>query len=209
VVDTLGIDPGLELCRLHGRLLNHELPPLAETPEPVAPAARPIAPAQLPAAVPSLAGRDRELAWLDDLIRRADAGESAAGVVTGSAGIGKSALVVAWANRVAARFSDGVLFAALRGSTRITRRSSPRTVLTRFLLDLGVQTVEVPEQMHQRVALYRSLIARSRLLVLLDDASTAEQVRPLLPPGSRSFAVVTSRSRLTGLSSLTRPGCGC
>jgi DNA-binding SARP family transcriptional activator len=193
MLDTVGIVPGPELRRLHRNVLDDDLPPLAETPEPVAPA-------QLPAAVPGLAGRTDELGWLDDLLQRAEAGESPVGVITGSAGIGKTALVVSWAHRVAARFPDGVLFATLRGFDPHHPPLPPADLLTQFLLGLAMPAAEVPGQVHERVALYRSLIAGRRMLVLLDDARTAEQVRPLLPPGSHSMAVVTSRSRLDGLA---------
>jgi DNA-binding SARP family transcriptional activator len=197
VVETLGIDPGAELRRLHDRVLNDDL---REPREPVEVVANPAAVSQLPAAVPSLAGRTAELGWLDQGLGRAEAGESVVAVVTGSAGIGKSALVVAWAHQAVNRFPDGVLYAGLRGFDRHLPPFEAADVLTQFLLGLGVATNEVPEHLHERVALYRSLIANRRMLVLLDDARTAEQVRPLLPPGAHSMAVVTSRSRLDGLA---------
>ncbi|SDX07742.1 DNA-binding transcriptional activator of the SARP family [Amycolatopsis xylanica] len=195
VVDTLGIEPGSELRELHERVLNDDL--AAPVPAEVMPA--PVA-AQLPAAVPKLAGRDGDLAWLDDLLRRAEAGESAVGVVTGTAGVGKSALVVWWAHRVSRRFPDGILFASLRGFDPRHPPLEPADLLTQFLLGLGVPAPEVPEQVHERIALYRSLIAGRRMLVLLDDARTADQVVPLIPPGSRSMTLVTSRARLDGLA---------
>lgn len=201
VVATLGIDPGAELRRLHDRVLNDNLTDdLREPREPVEAVANPAAVSQLPAAVPSLAGRTAELGWLDQGLVRAEAGESVVAVVTGSAGIGKSALVVAWAHQVVDRFPDGVLYAGLRGFDQHLPPFEAADVLTQFLLGLGVPTNEVPEHVHERVALYRSLIASRRMLVLLDDARTADQVRPLLPPGARSMAVVTSRSRLDGLA---------
>jgi DNA-binding SARP family transcriptional activator len=199
VVGTLGIDPGPELRRLHDRVLNDDLPE-PRAPVETAPSPPPTAPSQIPAGVPSLAGRAAELTWLDQGLSRAAAGESVVAVVTGSAGIGKSALVVSWAHKVAKWFPDGVLFAALRGFDPHQAPFEAADVLTQFLLGLGVPTADVPEQVHERVALYRSLIARRRMLVLLDDARTAEQVRPLLPPGAHSMAVVTSRSRLEGLA---------
>jgi DNA-binding SARP family transcriptional activator/tetratricopeptide (TPR) repeat protein len=198
VVDALGMDPGPELRHLQLRVLNDDLPPLVPADAVVLSAS--VAPAQLPPAVPHLAGREADLAWLDELLERAEAGQSAVGVVTGPAGIGKSALVVSWAHRAANRFPDGVLFASLRGFDPHHPAFEPADLITQFLLGLGVPTADVPEQLHERVALYRSLIAGRRMLVLLDDARTAEQARPLLPPGSRSMALVTSRSRLDGLA---------
>ncbi|MEV6831397.1 BTAD domain-containing putative transcriptional regulator [Amycolatopsis sp. NPDC051102] len=196
---TLGVEPGTELRWLHERVLNDDLPARNV----VAPAvgsepAKAIS--QLPAAVPGLAGRAEELAWLDGLVTRVEAGETTIAVVTGTAGVGKSTLVVWWAHRVAARFPDGVLFASLRGFDPHHPPLEPAELLTQFLLGLGVDTAKIPELLHERVALYRSLIAGRRMLVLLDDARTAEQVRPLLPPSARTMTVVTSRSRLDGLA---------
>ncbi|QRP46696.1 BTAD domain-containing putative transcriptional regulator [Amycolatopsis sp. FDAARGOS 1241] len=189
---TLGVEPGGDLRWLHERVLNDDLGVVATGPDESR-----KAPSQLPAAVPSLAGREAELTWLDEL---AETGESTVAVVSGTAGVGKSALVVWWAHRAAARFADGVLFASLRGFDPRHAPLEPVDLLTQFLLGLGVPTGEVPDRLHERVALYRSLIAERRLLVLLDDARSAEQVRPLLPPSSRSMTVVTSRSKLEGLA---------
>ncbi|WP_410613870.1 BTAD domain-containing putative transcriptional regulator [Amycolatopsis sp. lyj-109] len=200
---TLGVEPGAELRWLHERVLNDDLPPLSrESSHLGAPLSREsgAAPSQLPGAVPSLAGRDEELAWLDGLVTRAEAGQTTIAVVTGTAGVGKSTLVVWWAHRVARRFPDGVLFASLRGFDPHHPPLEPAELLTQFLLGLGVETAKIPELLHERVALYRSLIAGRRMLVLLDDARTAEQVRPLLPPSARTMTVVTSRSRLDGLA---------
>ncbi|WP_284746890.1 AfsR/SARP family transcriptional regulator [Amycolatopsis sp. RTGN1] len=196
---TLGVEPGAELRWLHERVLNDDLPVRTSVvPAAAEDPAKPIS--QLPAAVPSLAGRADELAWLDSLITRAEAGETTIAIVTGTAGVGKSSLVVWWAHRVAARFPDGVLFASLRGFDPHHPPLEPAELLTQFLLGLGVETAKIPELLHERVALYRSLIAGRRMLVLLDDARTAEQVRPLLPPSARTMTVVTSRSRLDGLA---------
>jgi DNA-binding SARP family transcriptional activator/tetratricopeptide (TPR) repeat protein len=205
---TLGVEPGAELRWLHERVLNDDLPVLSrESTHRGAELSRessafepgqPIS--QLPAAVPSLAGRAGELAWLDGLVTRAEAGETTIAIVTGTAGVGKSTLVVWWAHRVAPRFPDGVLFASLRGFDPHHPPLEPAELLTQFLLGLGVETAKIPERLHERVALYRSLIAGRRMLVLLDDARAAEQVRPLLPPSARTMTVVTSRSRLDGLA---------
>ncbi|KAA9161859.1 tetratricopeptide repeat protein [Amycolatopsis acidicola] len=183
VSDTFGIDPGAEVRELHERILNDNLPPMSGAEPGTEVDVTRVVPRQLPPAGP-LAGRDAELAWLNGLP------DGAVAVVTGAAGVGKTALVVSWAHRVATRFPDGVLFASLSGSAE---------VLTQFLLGLGVPAADLPEQASERVALYRSLIAGRRVLVLLDDAGSAEQVRDLLPPGGASLALVTSRARLDGL----------
>ncbi len=196
---TLGVEPGADLRWLHERILNDDLP-VKVVPEPMPRSEQPATPAQLPPAVPSLAGREADLAWLDELSERAAAGETAVGVVTGTAGIGKSALVVWWAHRAARRFPDGILFASLRGFDPHHPPLEPADLLIQFLLGLGVPSEGIPEQVHERIALYRSMIAGRRMLVILDNARSPEQVRPLLPPGSRSMALVTSRSRLDGLA---------
>ncbi|WP_181772235.1 AfsR/SARP family transcriptional regulator [Amycolatopsis pittospori] len=195
---TLGVEPGADLRWLHERVLNDDLPAKIVTEPRAEPAAAPVQ--QLPPAVPNLAGREADLAWLDDLSAHAEAGETAVGVVTGTAGIGKSSLVVWWAHRAGRRFPDGILFASLRGFDPQHPPLEPAELLTQFLLGLGVPADGIPEQVHERIALYRSMIAGRRMLVILDNARSAEQVRPLLPPGSRSMTLVTSRSRLDGLA---------
>ncbi|WP_236808294.1 AfsR/SARP family transcriptional regulator [Amycolatopsis albispora] len=198
VVGTLGIDPGAELRELHDRILRDDL---ADPSSPKGPPPRLVRvnPAQLPAAVPRFAGRADELAWLDGLVEEARQGASMVGVVTGAPGVGKSALAISWAHRRAADFPDGVLFATLRGFDPEHPPLAPGEVVTQFLLGLGVRPAELPEKPHERIALYRSLLADATVLVVLDDARSAEQVRPLLPPAPGSVAVVTSRARLDGL----------
>lgn len=197
---TLGVEPGADLRWLHERVLNDDLPVKIVTETRPKPEHRTTPVRQLPPAVPNLAGREADLAWLDDLSERAEAGETAVGVVSGTAGIGKSSLVVWWAHRSARRFPDGILFASLRGFDPHHPPLEPAELLTQFLLGLGVPVEGIPEQVHERIALYRSMIAGRRMLVILDNARSAEQVRPLLPPGSRSMTLVTSRSRLDGLA---------
>jgi DNA-binding SARP family transcriptional activator len=194
VIDTQGIEPGPQLRALHDRMLRDELDPLAEA------AAEPFVPAQLPRAVPFLAGRDAELAWLSGLRQRAQQGRCPVAVVTGTAGVGKSALVTSWAHDAAAGFAGGVLHASLRGFDPEHEPLAPAEVLAQFLQGLGVAAGDIPEQLHERVALYRSLLAGRNVLVLLDDARSAEQVRPLLPPARHAMTVVTSRARLDGLA---------
>lgn len=198
LVGQLGIDPGPELRDLHDRVLRDDLEgPVSAV---HGPRRAPVVPMQLPAAVPRLAGRDRELAWLDAVLDRADGAGSVAAVVTGSAGMGKSALVVSWAHRVADSFSDGVLFAGLRGFDPANPPREPGEVLCQLLQGLGVVAAELPDTLDERVALYRSLLAGRRVLVVLDDARTVDQVLPLLPPSGGSMALVTSRFRLEGLA---------
>lgn len=199
LIGQLGIDPGPELRELHDRILRDEV----DGPSPRAAAAgsrrSPMVPMQLPPAVPELAGRGRELDWLDALAGHADGEGGVVGVVSGAAGIGKSALVVSWAHRAAHRFSDGVLFAGLRGFDPRHPPRDPAEVLSQLLQGLGVVAADLPDTLEERAGLYRSLLAGRRVLVVLDDARAAEQVVPLLPPSGGSMALVTSRFRLEGL----------
>jgi tetratricopeptide (TPR) repeat protein len=149
-------------------------------------------PRQLPADLPGFAGRATELAALADR-------SGSIIVLTGTAGVGKTALAVHWAHSILESFPDGQLYLDLRGFGP-AKPTSAGEALGGFLSSLGVPPPRVPDDEQARAALYRSLLATKRVLVLLDNARTAEQVRPLLPGGPGCLAVVTSRSRLTGLS---------
>lgn len=206
VAEELGIDPGPALRELHESLLRDDptlrpAPPPQATPPPApAPAEPPaVVPVQLPPAASAFTGRDREMAWLNRLLTDADADATTIAVLTGAAGVGKSALAVTWGHRVVARFPDGVLFARLRGFDLNQPPLAAVDVLPRFLLALGVRAPDLPEEPEEQGALYRSLLAARRVLVVLDDARDSEHVRPLLPGGTGSLVLVTSRRRLDGL----------
>ncbi|HEX4721677.1 MAG TPA: BTAD domain-containing putative transcriptional regulator [Pseudonocardiaceae bacterium] len=202
VADELGIDPGPQLRELHESLLRDD-PTLRETPasngQSAPPQANPVVPAQLPPAASAFTGRDSELAWLNQLADDQDTVATTVAVITGAAGVGKSALAVTWGHRAVARFPDGVLFAGLRGFDADQPPLDVADVLPRFLLALGVRAADLPEELDEQGALYRSLLAARRVLVVLDDARDSEHVRPLLPGGSGSLVLVTSRRRLDGL----------
>ena len=155
-----------------------------------------VVPAQLPPAPTGFTGRHEELSDLDRLLVD---GSTTLGVVVGAAGTGKTALAVTWASQVARDFPDGQLYAGLRGFDPNRPPAEPAEVLRRFLIALGVAPQAVPVDLAERAALYRSLLAGRRVLVLLDDARDSEQVRPLLPGGRGPLTVVTSRRRLDGL----------
>ncbi|MFD0199846.1 MULTISPECIES: AfsR/SARP family transcriptional regulator [Saccharothrix] len=202
VVDELGIDPGPGLRVLHEQVLRDDpalsSPGLAE-PAVVPPRPGVVVPAQLPAAASGFIGRDEELAWLDRLCDGRDLAATTIAVVNGAAGIGKSELVVTWGHRRAEQFPDGLLFASLNGFAPGRDPVEPAEVLARFLLALGVPADGVPRDLDDRVGLYRSVLARRRVLVVLDDAWDPEHVRLLLPPGAGSVVLVTSRRRLESL----------
>jgi len=190
LVDELGVEPGPALRQQHAAILHDdtESQPLA-------------VPVQLPLDVYGFTGRANEIARLDSLLAAAATQPNAVAVflLCGSAGIGKTALAVHWAHRVADRFPNGQLFVNLRG---FDPGGVPMTAAeaVRVLLDaLGVPAERVPVSEEAQVGLYRSLLAGRRVLVVLDNAATAEQVRPLLPGSPGCLAVVTSRDRLGGL----------
>jgi tetratricopeptide (TPR) repeat protein/transcriptional regulator with XRE-family HTH domain len=173
----------------------------AETP---APARQPTIPAQLPADVRAFTGRTAELVQLDELSARTPAGDAdptgaAIGVLCGTAGVGKTALAVHWAQRARHRFPDGQLYVNLRGFDPGGSPVPPAEAVRRFLDAFGVPPHQVPHSFEAQVGLYRSLMADRRVLVVLDNARDAEQVRPLLPGAPGCFAIVTSRNRLSGL----------
>jgi tetratricopeptide (TPR) repeat protein len=167
-------------------------------PEPVPP------PRQLPADVVGFVGRTTELNTLDAWLAagEGDTAPTAVGVVAGTAGVGKTALALRWAHRVVDRFPDGQFYVDLRGYD--PQDPVPADdALTGFLRALGVAAAAVPPEPAERAALFRTLVAGRRLLVVLDNAADAEQVRPLLPGGAGCVTLVTSRDRLSGLVART------
>jgi DNA-binding SARP family transcriptional activator/tetratricopeptide (TPR) repeat protein len=193
LADELGADPGPPLRELHRRILAADPDLLA----PAAAVARPAAvPRQLPAPLGPLAGRARELAALDGT-------DAPIVVVSGTAGVGKTALALTWAHGAAGRFPDGQLYADLRGFGP-GAATSPAEAVRGFLDALGVPPHRVPAGLDAQLGRYRTLVAGRRLLILLDNARDAAQVRPLLPGAPGCRVLVTSRDRLTGV--VTREG---
>jgi tetratricopeptide (TPR) repeat protein len=151
------------------------------------------------APAPHFTDRRRELGGLDQwLLARPDHRADKVMVITGIAGVGKTALARRWLHGLIDRFPDGELCADLRGYGTGPPKT-PGEILGRFLRALGVPSDCVPSSLDEQTALYRSLMASRRMLVLLDDAASTGQVRPLLPGSSESVVVVTSRRRLAGL----------
>ena len=164
--------------------------------------AEPAVPRQLPTAVPYFAGRTSELRLLDAML--SDAGRGSTGVVIsaigGTAGVGKTALALNWAHRVAPNFPDGQLYANLRGFDPAGSPAEPADVLHGFLDALQVHPERFPATTEGLAALYRSLLADRTMLVLLDNAADVAQVRPLLPASPRCLVIVTSRRELSALA---------
>jgi transcriptional regulator with XRE-family HTH domain/tetratricopeptide (TPR) repeat protein len=168
----------------------------ATSPEQSSVESRPV-PRQLPADVAGFTGRDRQVSQLDDLLD-GSARPAPVAVLTGTAGVGKTALAVHWAHRARARFVDGELYVNLRGYAP-GRPLEPIEALAHFLDALGVAAERIPVDVDRAAGLYRSFLAERRILVVLDNARGAEQVRPLLPGSPGCLVLVTSRQKLTGL----------
>ncbi|MEJ3744234.1 tetratricopeptide repeat protein [Actinomycetes bacterium KLBMP 9797] len=195
LTEELGTDPGTELQSVHRAILRGEqAAPAAPPPEPPA---RTVVPAQLPADVRAFTGRARELAELDAFGTEPSA-ETKIAVVSGTAGVGKTALAIHWAHRVADRFPDGQLYVNLRGFAP-EQPMVAADALARFLAALGVASPDIPPEVDERAARYRSELAGRRMLIVLDNAASSEQVRPLLPGSGTCVALVTSRDSLAGL----------
>jgi len=198
LVRELGAEPGIELRELHQRILAADAG-LLDPPHQARLAISPP-PRQLPAAPGLFTGRGHELDALT--ARLLPSGDQPKTVVVllvgGPAGVGKTALALRWAHEVAHWFPDGQLFVNLRGYD-CGEPVDPAQALAGLLRSLEVPAGEIPAELEARAARYRSLLAGRRMLVLLDNASSADQVRPLLPGTAGSIALVTSRSALTGL----------
>ncbi|WP_412543097.1 BTAD domain-containing putative transcriptional regulator [Longispora sp. K20-0274] len=197
LIDELGVEPGANLRRAHREALGTEPEPPTERPAPAAPPA-PV-PAQLPHEASGFTGRVAELAALDELAAGRTPGVVIV-AVTGPAGVGKTAFVVHWAHRNRTAFADGQLYADLRGFDARHPPVPPAEILRQFLRALGVPPAGMPDSADELTQLYRSTVAGRRLLVVLDNAATPDQVRPLLPGGDGCVVVVTSRRRLGGLT---------
>jgi DNA-binding SARP family transcriptional activator len=160
----------------------------------------PVTPRQLPTGVRHFAGRDAELLELDCLLD--EAGETdtpTVVVITGTAGVGKTALALHWAHRVASHFPDGQLHVNLRGYGPSAAPVTASEAIRVLLVGLGVAREQIPDTQDAQAGLYRSLMADRRILIVLDNAHDPDQVRPLLPGGPGCLALVTSRSSLSGL----------
>ncbi len=180
--EILGVGPGPELQGVHADLLE------ATDTESM------VVPRQLPTAVPAFAGRTEHLQRLNGLLPGAHLG-----LVIGPPGVGKTSLAIHWARQVADTFPDGILYADLLGYSPAIEPADPLTVVPRFLAGLGIPADRLPMAADEQIALYRSLLADRAVLVVLDNARSAEQVRPLAASGAHCLTLVTSRNELAGL----------
>jgi len=224
IADELGVDPGAELQHLYQQMLAADagqeppdtgtgaqadspagaspagtsagLAPSAAAPEPLPPVA------QLPADIPDFTGRAEHVQNLRDLLsgpRRPDSpGAVVVAAVIGTGGLGKTTLAVHAAHLLRAQFPDGQLYANLLGATQHPATSGD--VLARFLRDLGMDPSRIPADEEEREARYRSRLTERKVLIVLDDARDAAQVRPLLPGSASCAVLVTTRSRMPDLT---------
>src|SRR5215467_5048544 len=225
LVETLGIEPGQQLRAVHQALLRDESAPLRDEPprRPGPPpggrddrarwpgeadraAHGPREPAQLPPDVRGFVGRRAELDALDELVAVPEAAGNGAGarplpvgIIAGVAGVGKTGLALHWSHRVRHRFPDGQLYADLRGYDAHQEPLPPGAALDGFLRALGVPGDQIPGGLDERAALFRSVVHGRQVLIVLDNARTPEQIRPLLPGSSSCLVLVSSRDRLDDL----------
>jgi tetratricopeptide (TPR) repeat protein len=187
-----GIDAG-QLAGLWDRAFTAEL----------AEAGQVVSPRQLPAGIAHFTGRDAELDALTGALDMAAGGAAGTVVISaigGMGGVGKTALALHWAHRVAGRFGDGQLYVNLRGFDPGGVAVTPAEAVRAFLDALGVPAGQVPHTADGQAGLYRSLLADRKMLIVLDNARDEQQVRPLLPASPGSLVLVTSRSQLAGLA---------
>ncbi|MEU2421982.1 BTAD domain-containing putative transcriptional regulator [Streptomyces sp. NPDC007851] len=214
LAEELGVDPGAELRKIHEAILRGgPAEPVVRAPSgapgraaPPVPPSGPIAwpgalPGQLPMGVQGFTGREPELAELEEIFAAAADQPSAVVItaVSGTAGVGKTALALHWARRARHAFPDGQLFVNLRGFAPGGSVMGPAEAVRGFLDALGVPPARIPAGLEAQVGLYRSLLTGRRVLVVLDNVRDAEQVRPLLPGAPGCLALITSRRSLTGL----------
>ncbi|OIJ69906.1 AfsR/SARP family transcriptional regulator [Streptomyces mangrovisoli] len=203
LAEELGVDPRPGLGELQQRILRAD-PGLAQPSAPVAePAPVVVRPAQLPATVPDFTGREAFVAELSEVLASASEAEGdgrvmAVSALAGIGGVGKTTLAVHVAHRARTAFPDGQLYVDLQGAG--ARAAEPETVLGAFLRALGTADSAIPDSLQERAALYRSVLDGRRVLVLLDNARDAAQVRPLLPGTEGCAALVTSRVRMVDLA---------
>jgi DNA-binding SARP family transcriptional activator/Tfp pilus assembly protein PilF len=215
----LGAAPGPELRELHHQILTggQSLVAIASLPGEVValdsesqrsgPGSMDVpvlvVPRQLPGVAAQFTGRVAELALLDELLEDADRdapGRVVVSAIGGTAGVGKTALAVRWAHRVADRFPDGQLYVNLRGFDPSGSPAEPTEAIRGFLDALEVPAEQVPSDLASQAALFRSLLASRRILIVLDNARDEEQVRPLLPASQGCLVLVTSRNQMIGLA---------
>jgi DNA-binding SARP family transcriptional activator/tetratricopeptide (TPR) repeat protein len=199
LANELGTDPSPLLARLHQQILRADPSLNAPAPQAKSTLIVPV-PRQLPAPPATFAGRALELFQLNTVLDESECrAEPTVVVLVGTAGIGKTALALHWANQIAERFPDGQLHVNLRGFDPSGDAVEPGEAIRGFLEALGVPASQIPKNPDAQKGLYRSLLAGRKILIMLDNARDSTQVRALLPGLPGSQIVVTSRHQLAGL----------
>jgi len=216
-IDELGIEPGRELQQIHKAILNgsplpdHAAPPAAVTRPAAVPRQEPAdVPQLLPATIPDFTGRATLVQQTAGYVTEPGTGENAQkavpmAIIVGQGGTGKTTLAVHVAHQVAAQFPDGQLFARLRMGDL---PANPGDILERFLRALGVTSSLLPAGIEERAEMYRNLLARRRVLIVLDDVQSEQQISFLVPGSPRCSVIMTSRKRLTEISGVRRAELG-
>jgi DNA-binding SARP family transcriptional activator len=218
IIEEVGAEPSIELRRLHEAILREALPaaPFPAAPSPAAqpaplpalaqptspvqalPPPAPATPCLLPADLMDFTGRAGSVRWLRRTLAAGTGTATPVAAILGGAGQGKTALAVHTAHLLREVFTDGQLYLDLRG--RHPDRLDRARALERLLRGLGIRAALIPDDVAERAELYRNLLSDRRMLVVLDDAAQEEQVQPLLPGSASCALLVTSRTRLSGLS---------
>lgn len=199
LADELGIDPSPSVQELHQRILAGAEELRAELPDRASDRRTVAVPRQLPAGVGRFVGRAALLAELTRLSDRPRVTEPLLAVITGPAGMGKTTLAVHWAHTIADEYPDGQLYFNLQGFDPSGQVRTVGEVARGYLVGLGVPAGELPADVDDQLALFRTITADRELLIILDNARDAEQVRPLLPSGPGCCVLITSRDQLAGL----------
>jgi len=199
LVDELGTEAGLGLRKLHQRILNGDLA-LLYAPRPCLETVQ--QPNTLPRDIPAFTGRREEIEQLQHVLMRSQAQERGSAVnaiaIDGMPGVGKTALAIHVAHSIAGRYPDGQLYLSLHAHDQ-RDPVDPATALEILLRGLGIPVGRIPSRLDDRARLWRAQLANSQTLIVLDDATEGEQVRPLLPRAPGCLVIITSRLRLTGL----------
>ncbi|MFE7129933.1 BTAD domain-containing putative transcriptional regulator [Streptomyces sp. NPDC057638] len=196
LAEELGVDPRPELSQLQQRILRAD-EELAQPVEQQCAAPLVAQPAQLPASVPDFTGRAAFVRELSDRLVTAEGAVMAVSALAGIGGVGKTTLAVHVAHQARPQFPDGQLYVDLQGTA--SRSAEPVAVLGSFLRALGLPDAQIPASLEERAALYRSTLTGRRIMILLDNAHDAAQIRPLLPGSAGCAALVTSRVRMVDL----------
>ncbi|WP_170223218.1 AfsR/SARP family transcriptional regulator [Nonomuraea turkmeniaca] len=197
MIEELGLEPGAELRRLHQAVLVKDPALDLTTPAQEGPVSEPIVRSELPADINVFTARAAEIEWLRAALA-ADGGPTVT-AIDGPGGIGKSALAMHVAHAVTSRFADGVSYVNLHGSTPGIAPLTPLEALRHLLRSLGLDGPAVPADPDEAAARFRSLTAKSNLLLIVDNARDARQVLPLIPAGPGCKVVITSRDPLATL----------